>query len=207
MPIYCDNRGKGELEVAELLKMKKIPVEVKYLESGDFYFNDIGIERKTVNDLIFSTIGKERHLWDQLKVMKDTYKKCLIIVEGYINWKDRLVSGILQGIIIGWQVPYINTVNQYETAEVLAKLFDKYGTSKVNDIPPPAVRKGKTPKQIKWCMLQCVSGIGPKGATEVLKELPDFANGAYEDVWVKEVLRKIKIPSKSKDLLYKVMCE
>ena len=204
--IFVDNRGSGEKEVAELLMMKKIPVELKYLESGDIVFDDIGIERKTIDDLIQSTTGRNRHLWEQLGVLKDTYKHPLVIIEGAINYKDRLLSGIIYGIVIGWGIPYINTTNVYDTALAVQRMFDKYGTSKINVVPPAVVKKAKTVKEIQWAMFQCISGIGAKRATELVKLFPDFGKVAYFHLMVKKTLEKVKIPKKSKELLFKVMC-
>ena len=52
MPIYVDNRGSGEKNLAAYLEGMRYPVEVRHLDSGDIQFDDVGIERKTVSDLI-----------------------------------------------------------------------------------------------------------------------------------------------------------
>jgi len=41
MTIFISNKGKGELEVFNLLKLKNIEVELFNLESGDYFFNGI----------------------------------------------------------------------------------------------------------------------------------------------------------------------
>lgn len=172
MPVFIDNRGKGELMLAELLKSKKIPVEVTHLESGDIIIEDVGIERKTINDLIGSVIGKQRHLWKQLETLKNTYKKPLVIIEGHIDWNDRLTSSVVQSIAVGYGIPYISTYNIQETVLVISRIFDRYGSTKTSDVPPPSVKRGKTTKEIRWCMLQTIPRIGVKKATEILKNNP-----------------------------------
>jgi ERCC4-type nuclease len=176
MPVYVDSRehtGKNKSrvnELAELLKMKKVPVEVKYIESGDIIVGDLGIERKTVQDLVFSVTCGDRRLWEQLKVMKDTYKHTLLVIEGAINLNDRLLRGILLSITIGWTIPYVNTADIYQTATLVESMWDRC-TEKNTGPPPPAVRKAKSPKEIQWCMLQTVRGIGPQTATRIMQQV------------------------------------
>jgi len=212
MTIFIDNRGKGELELAELLRMKKIPVEIKHLESGDIVFwygeQSIGIERKTINDLIGSVTSGSRRLWEQLKILKDTYNHPIVLIEGHIDYKDRLICSIIQSIVIGWKIPFLNTTNVYESAEIVSKIHDKYGSSKVNNIPPACVKKATSVKEIRWNMFQCVSRIGSKGATQLLELFPNFGASSYSGEYINKSLQKVKyVPTKSKEILKRVMCE
>ena len=128
MSIFIDNKGSGEEELYEILKDKyNLPVKRIHVDSGDIIFGDIGIERKTVSDLQNSVIGTNRHFWDQIKVLKDTYKYPIVIVEGMYNRKDRVVNGILYSLLLGWKIPFINTFNLQDTAEVINGLLKRYG--------------------------------------------------------------------------------
>ena len=175
MVIYIDNRGSGEEELYNLLKSKHLAVERKYIESGDIVFgidNDmIGIERKTVSDLVNSVVGENRHFWTQLEVLKATYKTPLVIIEGRIDFKDKLISGILFSLLLGWKIPYINTYNVYDTAEAISRMFTRYGENKAKGYPPVAVKKEVSPAKIRHTMLQCCRGIGPATATKILKSI------------------------------------
>ena len=105
IPIFIDSRGSGEADLAELLKEKyNLAVEVRHIDSGDIVIGEIGIERKTVNDLINSVMGENRHFWEQIKVLKNTYKKPLLIVEGPFTYKDKWISGVLYSVFLGWGI-------------------------------------------------------------------------------------------------------
>jgi Fanconi anemia group M protein len=184
--IYTDSRGDGEKQIASLLQSKHIPVEIKFLESSDYLIpldtDFLAIERKTVNDLVCSVIGDNRHLYKQLEVMKNTYKKCLVIVEGNLDADkkyEKIIQGILYSIMIGWQIPVINTLDKEDTAKELAKLFDKYGSSRISKIPPAYVIKAKSTKEIKHGMLQVIDGVGPVLASKILKKEPLIIGCSY----------------------------
>lgn len=167
--IYIDSRGSGEKELFTLLNNKHLAVEQKYLESADICFGEVGIERKEVNDLVNSVIGENRHYWQQLKVLKDTYKKPIVIIEGTVNWKDKMVAGIILSTLLKWNIPIIQTHNIYDTAEKIYQMFTCYGSNKCKSYPPIVVKKGLTVKEIQWCMLMTVRGIGTETAKKILK--------------------------------------
>jgi len=198
MPIYIDNRGSGEEELYHLLKSKHLAVERQYIESGDIVFGDVRIERKTVSDLVNSVVGGNRHFWDQLEVLKNTYKTPLLIIEGRIDYKDRLVSGILMSIILGWKMPFISTYNTYDTAEFIEKLFTRYGSNRSKGYPPAAVIKAKSPKKVQWAMLQCVRGIGPATSAKILN-LVDICQLARTDPkWLSGQIKGMGIKTATK---------
>jgi len=171
--VFIDNRGTGEEDLFHILEERaRIATARRFIESGDIVFGEVGIERKTINDLVTSVTGKDRHLWEQLKVLKATYKIPLLVVEGNVNYKDRMVSGILSSIVLGWKLPYITTHDIYETADLITALFTRYGTAKTNMYPPRAVIKQASPAKIRWAMLQCVQGIGPRMAKSILGIVP-----------------------------------
>lgn len=211
MPIYIDTRGSGETEIADILITNHYPILLTHLESGDYVFGDTGvaIERKTISDLCNSVTGGNRHFWEQLKVMKATYKKPLILIEGFIDWDDRLLSSIIISIVEGWGIPYINSTSTLHSAKIIGKIFDRYGTAKTAKIPPPAVRKAKSVKEIKWCMLQCVIGIGGIVAKRILEETETtglFNLGEYSEQFKKDLKRVKGLNKNSKELLIKVLC-
>lgn len=174
MPIFVDNRGTGEAAIAAILETKKYPVQLQHIESGDYVFDAVGIERKTISDLVGSITGKEKghNFWEQLKVLKDTYKKPLVLIEGFIDWDDRMVSSIVIGITEGFGVPYVNSSSRYQSATIIGRIWERYGVARTSKIPPPAVKKGYTTQQIKWCMLQTIPHLGVVVAKRVVDEIP-----------------------------------
>ena len=201
--IFVDNRGTSEQEIAALLNSKNYPVTVQHIDSGDYVIGDLAIERKTIDDLVGSVMSREKghNFWEQIRVMKDTYKKQIVIIEGFIVWEDRQLAGIIYGLVDGWQIPYINTLSKEQTALRVGQLHDRYGAANSRRAPPPAVRKGYTPMQIKWMMLQTIPHIGSVVAKRILDKNPYiFADTSNVYDLNVEGLRK-----DSKDLLYKVL--
>jgi len=201
--IFIDNRGKGEKELYDLLKEKHLAVERRYMESGDIVFgeegNQVGIERKRIDDLLSSVTGGERHFWEQVEVLKNTYKTPLVIIEGRIDYSDRMIAGILFSLILGWKVPYIPTYNLYETDDVVERLFTRYDVNRASGYPPPAVRKEDKPEKIRWAMLQCIRDIGSVKASLLIKELSNFGSNAYHPEYLKRVANKVKLNKKTKE--------
>jgi len=203
MPIFIDTRGEGEKELYHLLRNKHLAVEYKHIDSGDIVFgNDVGgyvgIERKTIADLVNSVRGQNRHFWDQLKVLKNTYKTPLVIIEGRIDYKDKLVSGILFSLTFGWKLQWIGTYNIYDTAEAITRLFTKFGVNKASGYPPAAVRKEDTPAKIQWAMIQCVRGIGPSSATKILKLVDVCQLATTDPEWLAKQVKGLGLKSTSK---------
>ena len=125
--IYIDSRGSGEKELYQLLQMRNLDVTRTKVESGDIVFSGIGLERKSVRDLVSSVTSGTRHMWTQLEVLKATYKKHGLIIEGFTNnfYKDSMLSGILYSITVGWGIPFFPTTSIYETAELIEMLYLK----------------------------------------------------------------------------------
>ena len=174
MPIYIDNRGDGEKDIAAILQKKNYPVVVQHIESGDYVFDEVGIERKTVTDLLNTLMSKEKghDLWTQIQTLKDTYKKPAVLIEGFIDWHDRQVSGVLLGITNGYGIPYYNSLNHEQSADIIGRVWERYGVARTAHQPPAAVKRGFTPKQIQWCMLQTIPHIGGVMASKILELNP-----------------------------------
>ena len=204
--MFIDSRGEGEKEIAKFLIKLHIPVEVRHIDSSDYVFNDIAIERKEVNDLLNSVYGPNRHFWEQLKVMKETYKKCLVIIEGVFPMEDKQCSGIYYSIIGGWNIPVIFTANRRESALCISKLFDKYGAGSQSKIPPAVVHKEISTKKIKWAMLQCIQGVGSVVADRIIEAEPLVISTACNYAYITKKLRTIKgLNDKARKRLEKVL--
>ena len=161
-------------DIIGMLKRRNLAVEVRHLDSGDYVFDEVAIERKTVQDLISSCTSGSRHLWKQLETMQNTYKQPILLIEGIIDYNDRLLMGILTTIILFWKYQTIFSKDKNETVEWIEKLFTKYGVGKTSRIPPAAVRKYKEIKDIQFEMLQCIQGIGTVKAKKILEQNPDI---------------------------------
>jgi len=158
-------------EIIEGLTSKRLTVEVKRLESGDYVFNDVAIERKTLQDLINSTFSKR--LWTQLINLCNTYKQPVLLIEGWSGYSnlDVVTKGIITTVLTRFKIPILFSYNYLETVEWIKSLYIKTGTNKVTYLPAP-VKKQKTIQDIKLEMLQVIPTIGPKTASVILKNNP-----------------------------------
>jgi ERCC4-type nuclease len=174
MPIYVDNRGDGEKAIAEILSATNYPVQVQHVESGDFVFDEVGIERKTVSDLLNSLHSKEKghSLWEQVKVLKDTYKKPYVLIEGFLDWKDRMICGTALAILDSWRIPILNSCDHAQSALIIGRLFERYGTARTSRVPPPAVKKGYTRRQMQVNMCQVIPHVGGVMANKIVDKNP-----------------------------------
>jgi len=121
-------------------------------------------------------------------------------VEGNINYTDRLVSGILSSVLLGWRIPYIESSDLTETSNIITALFTKYGASKTKMYPPKAVIKEETSERIRWAMLQCVKTIGPKTAKRILEVVPIYQLGTTNPIWLAKQVKGLG-PKISKKLI------
>lgn len=192
-------------EIIRALRRQNLAVEVHHNESGDYVFGEVSIERKTISDLIGSVCSKNHRLWDQLGTMKDTYQQPMLLIEGMVNWKDPYLSGILTTVLLFWKYQTIFTLGMEETALAVGHLFTKQGIGRSGRIPPAAVKKHSTPKEILWEMLQCVEGVGPKTAKKILDVIP-LDDWADLDIFrLDEELKQVHgLPSRSRKLMTQV---
>lgn len=218
MSIIIDTRGTNELKLVQLLREKHLPVEHKRLESADVVVHNdkytIGIERKTISDAVFSVIGSKnsyeksnRHLWTQLEVLKATYPKYVVILEGAIDLGDpyyKTFMGIYLSILFTWQIPVLLTANLEDTAQKLAQIYTSYGNYKVSKALPPAVHKAKSTKDIKISMLCTVDGIGIQTAKKLYDIEPLLLGTPLGEEYVEKILEE-NLSKKPRERLRKVL--
>jgi Fanconi anemia group M protein len=205
MPLFIDDREPDE--IVRHLKKLNLAVEIKHIESGDYVFGDVAIERKTIADLVNSVTSGDRRFWTQLDTMRRTYQQPILLIEDWdrVDYEDRLTMGIITTVILFWRYQTIFSMDKKDTVDWIATLFTKYGVGKTGRIPPAAVIRAITPKEIRWAMLQCIAGVGPKTATKILEEIPDIFSGLFNPYDLKNYLTKVKgLKKESLELLIKV---
>lgn len=174
MPIFIDDTEEKS-GVPGYLRKFNADIKVQRIQSGDYIIGDIAIERKCLPDLLLSVrpnVSNPGHtIWNQLKVMKNTYKQPILLIEGHINWNDALENGIITTILIFWKYQMWNTWDQEESAKFIMSMYEKYGAGKSGVPPPAAVRKAKTVNDIMMEMLQCFEHVGPVLAKRILIEI------------------------------------
>lgn len=174
-PIHIDTRELGSLYV-DLLQ-ESLSVEIKTLHSADIVVHDLGIERKTVTDF-FLTL-QEGRLFQQLKTLKSSYRRQLLLIEGHgmrYHLDQDPSMGLYIRICAGWQIPIIHTQNGEQTATVIKQIFHQ-------DIREPAGPIRPRPRNKRWRepppshqMLAVIPGIGPAQAAALLERFSTVTN-------------------------------
>ena len=189
-------------DIIDMLKRRNLAVEVRHIDSGDYIMGNLAIERKTIQDLINSVTSGERHMWTQLETMRNTYEQQILLIEGTIDYKDRLLMGILTTIILFWKYQTIFSKDKNETVEWIERLYTKFGINRAIKEPPIAVIRSDTPEDIRWAMCQTVKGIGSKIAREIIKNNPKIFSIEQP---INPNLNIKGIRKESKDLLMRVL--
>jgi len=106
---------------------------------------------------------------------------------------QKLFEGSINSIILFWKkIRIVRTENKKHTARKLRDLYIKYGVGKSGKPPPAPVKKGKTPREIRLYMLQCVEGVGPLTARRIMEACPTFTDLQRYSGRPKELTKKVK---------------
>ena len=145
--IFADHREFASKVVRELALMDCV-VQPKQLEVGDFLLSDrVAVERKTTADFVSSVF--DQRLFEQLRHLKNSYEKPILIIEGTDIYGERNVHpnsirGALASIAIDYAIPILWTQDEEETAGILFWMAKR---EQVDIGRPMAIRssKRKTP--------------------------------------------------------------
>ena len=203
--VIIDNRESKDL-VKELIK-EKIEVERRQLDVADFIIQTknldgkiqtVGIERKTINDLLNSIIDKR--LINQLIILKENFDIPLLIIEGEENiyalrdFHPNSIRGIISTVAIDFQIPIIHTKNYRDTVKYLALISKRLEkTRKPLSLVPK--RKPLTLQEQQLYFVESLPGIGPTIAKSVLKEfktIKKLVNANEKELRKVEKIGKIK---------------
>jgi len=179
--IYVDLREKAS-HVPKYLAEMGVSVIYKQLEIGDYMVtDDTVIERKRIDDLAHSVF--EGRFFDQVRRLKASKLKALILVEGDLTYLRRITSkykaveAALITAVIYNNIPIIYTRNSKHTAETIKLIAEKLQTVRKAYITTqfPTYRKYQKPKDqdlSEWQLYVLASfpGIGPTLADRLLRK-------------------------------------
>ena len=203
--IIVDHRENKEI-IKELIK-EEMEVEKKQLDMGDFIIQtknlngqiqNVGIERKTINDLLNSIIDKR--LITQLMLLKENFEVPLLIIEGEENiyairdFHPNSIRGIIATIAIDFQIPIIHTTNFRDTAKYLALIAKRLEKPRkpLSLVPK---RKALTLKERQLYLIESLPGIGPtiaKSLIEKFKTIKEIINADEKELKKVDKIGKIK---------------
>lgn len=172
------------------LKALGIEVYQVKLPVGDYTWNNIGIERKTVNDFYSSVYrsmytDSDSNLFNQLYQLKQYPIPILIIIGNlFTRWKYRgrkrvtidnkefktrlkIATTILSKLPIKYGIYHYIVPNQ---SMFLRLVYSLYINTHNKETFAPVKRKGKTLEEIKENIITCVPGFGRKRARALLKD-------------------------------------
>jgi Fanconi anemia group M protein len=133
--IIADHREKAT-KACEWLRTYDARIIEKQLDVADYIVSDrVGIERKTVNDLLQSVL--DQRLFRQLEKMSGTFERPLLIVEGEQktlfsarNIHPNTIHGVLSSITLDYGIPIIWTHSPKVTAaQIFWTAFREQGES------------------------------------------------------------------------------
>jgi len=190
MSLWIDSHEPRKIK--ELFKKYGIPnedveIKIEKLEYADYVFgsegNYVGIERKTLNDLINSLYAKGKfnmpRLWQQLWALKEHYRHPLLIIEGdlsYLTFRPKRIQEAIWGLLATLILKFGSVVvlsNVGQTRRLICSIYkqlDKKGKSL-----PIITEKSLKPKEIRKLMLQTISGIGAELSKRILDKYSDFS--------------------------------
>jgi len=209
--IIIDSREASTCPEIKKLLSKHFTVDIQPLESADYVLSktgkmkgSIGIERKTVNDLLSSII--DGRLFNQVIKLCDTYEYPVLLIEGslYPFKSDPVLLG-----------SYISLLYSFKKLKV-AHSRDIRGSVRfitrsalyigpTGHAAPKVKEKAKTAEQAKIAMLMTLKGIGMKTAKEILQRAPRLFNSVYTKTDLKKRLEEVKgLRKDTKQLLLEI---
>ncbi len=179
LKIYMDSREKSSYIVKYLID-NNIDIKFTTLQVGDIIIsNKVAIERKTVKDFVDSIIDKR--LLTQIKDLKRSYEKPLLIVEGteniysQRNIHSNAIRGMIATIAIDYSIPIITTYDEQDTASYIIQMA-KREQSDSSDFSFHANKTALTPNQELEYVISALPGVGPNIAKRLLERFKNVQN-------------------------------
>jgi len=177
--MYVDSHEP--IDICEKLKQKGIPAEVTHLNSSDYCFSNIGIERKTLTDLWGSITSRDKRIWRQMFELKRNFERPYLIVEkfNFIYLRSPLYSNQIWGTLARISLLGINVITianrtsgSKEFVEFLTKLY--FSADKRKKSYKPLPKKSEKPKNVFMDSLCMVPDIGPGTAKKIIARYSSF---------------------------------
>ena len=158
--IFADAREAAG-EVLDELESYDCVTKKKMLHVADFLCSDrVAIERKTSPDFISSIM--DQRLFKQLKTMKETFEKPLLIIEGEEFYEDvnpNIIRGALSSIAIDLGIPIIWTKDAKETAGQVFWIAKREQVMEKRDLPVRPGKRADTMQEKQEYLIHGLPGI------------------------------------------------
>ncbi|MBI4441137.1 DEAD/DEAH box helicase [Candidatus Woesearchaeota archaeon] len=179
MKVYADFREKGTGIIKELLALGA-DVRLEQLDVGDYIASSrVGIEYKSVGDFVQSII--DGRLLPQLRGLKDTFERPLVIIEGaediytVRNMHPHAIQGMLATIAVSFGIPMLFTRTNKETAQIIATIARR--EQEENNAPPSLhAKKPLSIPELQEYVVSALPGVGSGLAKPLLQEFRTIKN-------------------------------
>jgi len=172
--IIADHREKSSGVIKELAD-QGFSIQMEALASADYLVSSrCAIELKTVQDFVDSIV--DGRLLEQLKSLKETYERPLIIVEGaedifsVRNVHANAIRGMLATIAVSYGIPILQTKNPKETAAMVSIISKREQDETGKDFSPHGSRKPMSIREQQEYIISALPGVGTALAKPLLEK-------------------------------------
>lgn len=175
--IIADSRESRSGLIAELTRLGA-RIRVEELEAGDYVVADgFGVERKEANDFVASIL--DRRLFAQVHLLKSSYAKAFIIVEGRLSdvrsaIEPAALAGALSYLAVLEDITVLNSDSAAQTAMQLVSMA-RHATE---GLGYEIALRGAKPKDRSSQAQYLVEGLPGIGAAAAKKLLAHFGSPA-----------------------------
>ena len=187
--LVIDSREKSKLAklVMQKAKAMQIPTETKWLEIGDYVFDDVCFEAKSTTDFLGSVMSKR--LWTQLDNMDRHYATNIVIIHGDMqeailnvieNSKSNMTVGsrsiMLNNKFLGaiGRIVLDTDIKPFwvQTEEEAALIITAVSKMKplTRETIAPQVFKRLTTDDLRIDLLSSIKGVSIKKAKQLIKQ-------------------------------------
>ena len=195
LKIYADYREKGSGVIKNLAE-KDVIVKLESLKTADYILSSrVGIELKKVEDFVDSII--DGRLLTQLKVLKDSFERPIILIEGeqdifsVRNIHANSIRGLLSTIAVSYGIPILHTKNPLETSELLYVITKREQDSSPSNFSPHFNKKPITLKEQQEYIISSLPGVGATLSKPLLKYFGSVKNVINASLYELQEVEKI----------------
>ncbi|MBS3119548.1 Hef nuclease, partial [Candidatus Woesearchaeota archaeon] len=187
--VFADHREKGSGAIKELLELN-VELKLEQLAIGDYILSKrVAVEFKTVQDFVNSLI--DGRLFEQVKSIKESFPKPLIMVEGeesiygVRNVHPNAINGMLAAIAVDFGVPVLYTKTARESAAMLYTIAKREQDELGVSFSPHADKHVTSLPEQQEYIVSSFPGIGTALARPLLKHfktIKNIANASEQDL-------------------------
>jgi len=187
--IYADHREKASPTLKTLFSLS-VQLKLEQLAVGDYVLSkDVTVEFKRVPDFVDSLL--DGRLLQQIKILKDSVLKPLIIVEGEESLftvrqvHANAINGMLATITVSYGIPILFTRNEVETANLLFLIARREQFGSTSSFAPHASNKPVNEQEQLEYIVSALPNVGISLAQKLLKEfktIANIANASFEEL-------------------------